>query len=67
MKSLLLAVNALDRTERLLLFASTALASVALMAVQGCDYKPTSDQIQSVQQEAILAEGTAQVGMPACR
>jgi hypothetical protein len=31
----------------------------------GCDEQPNSDQIQRDQQEKILAEGTAQIGMPA--
>ena len=31
----------------------------------GCDNQPSSDQIQRQQQEKILAEGTAQIGMPA--
>jgi hypothetical protein len=33
----------------------------------GCAEKPTSNDIQKAQQETILAEGTAQVGMPAIK
>jgi hypothetical protein len=36
-----------------------------LMASRGCE--PSSDDIQRNQQERILAEGTAQVGMPAIK
>lgn len=35
--------------------------------IMGCDTAPTSDDIQRQQQEKILAEGTAQVGMPAVK
>jgi hypothetical protein len=31
----------------------------------GCENKPSSDQIQQIQQERILQEGTSQIGMPA--
>ena len=45
-----------------------ALVSVVLAFVLlGCDYKPSSDEIQRVAQEKILAEGTAQTGMPAIK
>lgn len=47
-----------------LLLASAIAASVAVLAACG-DATPTSDQTQSAQQERILAEGTAQTGMPA--
>jgi hypothetical protein len=43
-----------------------ALVAVAFV-VAACDYKPTSDQVQQHQQEKILAEGTAQTGMPAIK
>lgn len=33
----------------------------------GCNNTPTSDQIQQIQQEAILKEGTAETGMPAIK
>lgn len=47
-----------------LLLASAIAASVAVLAA--CDDPtPTSDQTQAAQQERILAEGTAQTGMPA--
>lgn len=40
---------------------------VSLLLVScGCD-PPSSDKVQRQQQEAILAEGTAQVGMPAIK
>ena len=42
------------------------LALLALVA-WGCDYKPTSDEVQRDQQEKILAEATSAVGMPAIR
>ena len=33
----------------------------------GCDGKPTSDDIQRQQQERVLQEGTSQIGMPAIK
>ncbi len=33
----------------------------------GCDHKPSSDAVQRQQQERVLEEGTAQVGMPAIK
>ena len=46
-----------------------ALASIAVLGVAlvGCDYTPSSDEAQRVQQERILREGTAQTGMPAIK
>lgn len=46
-----------------------ALASIAVLGVAlvGCDYTPSSDEAQRVQQERILKEGTAQTGMPAIK
>ena len=41
------------------------LAALAMGYVMGCDDKPDSDKTQQSQQEGILAEGTAEVGMPA--
>ena len=38
---------------------------VLLFIVIGCKYKQSSDDKQRQQQEVLLAEGTAQVGMPA--
>ena len=40
-------------------------AILLALALSACDRRPSSDQIQSEQQERILAEGTAQTGMPA--
>jgi hypothetical protein len=51
--------------------ATILLAIVLLpmvMANEGCDERePSSDDIQRAQQETILREGTAQVGMPAIK
>jgi hypothetical protein len=46
-----------------------ALASIAVLGVAlvGCEYTPSSDEVQRVQQERILKEGTAQTGMPAIK
>lgn len=41
--------------------------AVCLVLVFGCATTPTSDDTQSVAQEKILAEGTAQTGMPAIK
>lgn len=39
---------------------------VVMLSLTGCaDYQDSSDQVQQKQQEKILAEGTAQTGMPA--
>jgi len=40
---------------------------IAVMSLTACDYKPSSDEVQQAQQERILAEGTAQTGMPAIK
>ena len=45
----------------------TGLALLAPAANHGCNYTPTSDDIQRQQQETLLKEGTAQVGMPAIK
>ena len=50
----------IDRTIKV---TACALIFVAFSAEKGCE--PSSDHIQSQQQERILAEGTAQTGMPA--
>jgi hypothetical protein len=39
------------------------LITMAVMLV-GCDYTPNSDQVQQHQQEKILAQGAASLGMP---
>jgi hypothetical protein len=45
-----------------------ALISALYLAEPGCDdHKPTSDDVQKEQQEKLLAEGTAQTGMPAIK
>jgi hypothetical protein len=46
-----------------------ALASIAVLGVAlvGCDYTPSSDEVQQKQQERILKEGNAQTGMPAIK
>jgi len=46
-----------------------AIASVAVLGVAlvGCDYTPSSDEVQQEQQERILQEGSAQTGMPAIK
>ena len=46
-----------------------ALASIAVLGVAlvGCDYTPSSDEAQRVEQERILQEGNAQTGMPAIK
>ena len=36
-------------------------------AIVGCDDQPNSDQVQRQQQEKVLHEGTASVGMPAIK
>lgn len=49
-------------------FRLTALVAAALLlSAVACDMQPTSDTKQQEQQETILAEGTAQVGMPAIK
>ncbi len=40
---------------------------IVAISLSACDYKPSSDDIQREQQERILAEGTAQTGMPAIK
>lgn len=42
-------------------------AILILIATPACDVRQSSDDIQRRQQETILAEGTAQVGMPAIK
>jgi len=46
-----------------------ALASIAVLGISlvGCEYTPSSDEVQRSQQERILKEGTAQTGMPAIK
>lgn len=45
-----------------------SLLVLALLTVFGaCDYPPSSDDVQRAQQEVLLKEGTAQVGMPAIK
>lgn len=45
-----------------------ALALLLMIALAGCeDYKPTSNSVQTQQQEKILVEATSQVGMPAIK
>jgi len=46
-----------------------ALASLAVLGISlvGCEYTPSSDEIQRSQQERILKEGSAQTGMPAIK
>lgn len=48
-------------------FITIMLALIIAVSVAGCEAPPktpTSDEVQKTQQEKILAEGTAQVGMP---
>lgn len=47
--------------------AMVLLSTLLLTGFTGCDFQPSSDQIQQDQQEKILAEGTAQTGMPAIK
>ena len=45
-----------------------ALVAIAMILLVACDERPrTSDQIQRAEQETLLREGTAQVGMPAIK
>jgi hypothetical protein len=46
---------------------SIASLSVLSISLVGCDYTPTSDEIQRAQQERILQESTSQTGMPAIK
>lgn len=48
-------------------FFGILIIATSLLVVVACDVQPTSDQIQRKQQEAILAEGTSQIGMPAIK
>ena len=52
-----------------LISAIVAIALVATMglALTACDVNPSSDKIQQDQQEKILKEGSAQLGMPAIK
>jgi hypothetical protein len=43
------------------------LAFALAAALTGCDSAPSSDDTQRAQQEKILAEGTAQIGMPSIK
>lgn len=43
------------------------LLALVTMSNTDCDGTPSSDEIQTAQQEKILAEGTSQVGMPAIK
>lgn len=44
------------------------IATIATFAITGCDQiQPTSDQVQTHQQETILKECASQVGMPAIK
>jgi hypothetical protein len=40
---------------------------VGVLFLLGCDETPSSDQIQRQQQESLLKEGSAQIGMPAIK
>jgi len=46
-----------------------SIASLAVLGISlvGCEYTPTSDEIQRAQQEQILQESTSQTGMPAIK
>jgi hypothetical protein len=46
-----------------------SIASLAVLGISlvGCEYTPTSDEIQRAQQERILQESTSQTGMPAIK
>jgi hypothetical protein len=48
-------------------WALSVLATIALIVSACDDRKPTSDETQRAQQERLLAEGTAQTGMPAIK
>lgn len=48
-------------------FASLAGLLTAAALLAGCNYKPTSDDIQREAQERVLREGTASLGMPAIK
>ena len=52
---------------RLYSFGLRALALLAATQLVGCDEQLSSDTIQRRQQESILREGAAQVGMPAVK
>lgn len=41
--------------------------ALSLFFLAACDYTPSSDEIQRKQQEVLLQEGTAQIGMPAIK
>jgi hypothetical protein len=47
--------------KRILPISVLAVLGISLV---GCDYTPTSDEIQRAQQEQILQESTSQTGMP---
>lgn len=46
---------------------TSVIIALALVPLTACDEHPTSDDTQRVQQEKLLAEGTAQTGMPAIK
>ena len=48
-------------------FLMGALLIFVTLTAENCGQRPTSDDIQRAQQELILKEGTAQVGMPAIK
>lgn len=52
------------KIKKIILFAAI---SAFLLIMTACDESPSSDTIQRNQQEKILKEGTAQVGMPAIK
>lgn len=58
----------MQRTFRsILILGLMGIAGLALMGASGSGCENTSDDVQRDQQEKILAEGTAQVGMPAIK
>jgi hypothetical protein len=50
-------------------YPAVALLIVAILALTGCndEKKPTADDVQTRQQETLLQEGNAQIGMPAIK
>lgn len=53
--------------KTLTLLGTTSFCLTVACCSGGCDERQSSDQVQQAQQERILAEGTAQVGMPAIK
>jgi hypothetical protein len=44
------------------------MGSMAILALAACgEYQPSSDEVQRAEQEKLLAEGTAETGMPAIK